>query len=45
MNSIYVEDVADDSSNQFSRGRHFYKSLLLAGALGRYLAGTQGQEG
>ena len=35
MHCIHVKDVAHDSLKQFSRGRHFYKSLLLAGAHGR----------
>ena len=32
MHCVHVKEVAHDSSKRFSRGRHFYKSLLLAGA-------------
>ena len=42
MHCVHVKEVAHDSSKRFSRGRHFYKSLLLAGAQRR--AGTGGFE-
>ena len=32
MHCVHVKEVAHDSSKRFSRGRHFYKGLLLAGA-------------
>ena len=32
MHCVHVKEVAHDSSKRFSRGRHFYKRLLLAGA-------------
>ena len=35
MHCVHVKEVAHDSSKRFSRGRHFYKRLLLAGTGGR----------
>ena len=32
MHCVHVKEVAHDSSKLFSRGRHFYNSLLLTGA-------------
>ena len=45
MHCVHVKEVAYDSSKRFSRGRHFYKRLLLAGIGGRSKARLGGSGG
>ena len=45
MHCVHVKEVAHDSSKRFSRGRHFYKRLLLAGIGGRSKARLGGSGG